>query len=38
MINRRFMIVPPAMPSRGNAEQLEQQAQNFCACSLKWRT
>jgi hypothetical protein len=26
MINRRFMIVPPALPSGGHAEQLEGQA------------
>jgi hypothetical protein len=38
MINRRFMIVPPAVPSGGHAEQLEGQATNFYACSLKWRT
>jgi hypothetical protein len=25
MINRRFMIVPPALPSGGHAEQLEGQ-------------
>ena len=29
MINRRFMIVPPALPSGGHAEQLEGQARNF---------
>jgi len=33
MINRRFMIVPPALPSGGQAEQLEGQARNFRACS-----
>jgi hypothetical protein len=38
MINRRFMIVPPALPSGGHAEQLEGQARNFCACCLKRRT
>jgi hypothetical protein len=38
MINRRFMIVPPALPSGGHAEQLDKQATNFRACSLKWRT
>jgi hypothetical protein len=38
MINRRFMIVPPALPSGGHAEQLEGQARNFCACYLKRRT
>src|ERR1700722_20303220 len=35
MINRRFMIVPPALLSGGHAEELERQARNFCACSLK---
>jgi hypothetical protein len=29
MINRRFMIVPPALPSGGHAEQLEKQAKEF---------
>ena len=38
MINRRFMIVPPALPSGGHAEQLDGQAKIICACSLKWRT
>jgi hypothetical protein len=38
MINRRFMIVPPALLSGGYAEQLEGQERNFCACSLKRRT
>jgi hypothetical protein len=38
MINRRFMIVLPALPSGGHAEQLEEQARIFCACYLKWRT
>jgi hypothetical protein len=38
MINRRFMIVPPALPSGGHAEQLEEQAKIFCACCLKRRT
>jgi hypothetical protein len=38
MINRRFMIVPPALPSGGHAEQLAKQAKNFRACCLKWRT
>jgi hypothetical protein len=38
MINRRFMIVPPALPSGGHAEQLDEQAKNFCACILKRRT
>jgi hypothetical protein len=38
MINRRFLIVPPALPSGGHAEQLAKQAKNFRACCLKWRT
>jgi alkylation response protein AidB-like acyl-CoA dehydrogenase len=38
MINRRFMIVPPALPSGGRTEQLGGQARNIRACSLKWRT
>ena len=38
MINRRFMIVPPALPRGGHAEQLERRARNFRACSLKRRT
>jgi hypothetical protein len=38
MINRRFMIVPPALPSGGHAEQLEGQAKIFCAFCLKRRT
>ena len=38
MIIRRFMSVLPALPSGGCAEQLERQARNFRACSLKWRT
>jgi long-chain fatty acid transport protein len=38
MISRRFMIVLPALLSGGHAEQLEGQARNFCARSLKWRT
>jgi hypothetical protein len=29
MINRRFMSVPPALPSGGHDEQLEGQARNF---------
>jgi hypothetical protein len=33
MINRRFMIVPPALPSGGHADQLEEQAMEF-ACLL----
>jgi hypothetical protein len=35
MINRRFMIVPPALPGGGYAEQLGQTSEGFCACSLK---
>jgi hypothetical protein len=31
MINRRFMIVPPALPSGGHAEQLETNKQRFSA-------
>jgi hypothetical protein len=38
MINRRFMIVPPALSSRGNAEQLDKRARYFRACCLKRRT
>jgi hypothetical protein len=38
MINRRFMIVLPALPNGGHAELLDGQARNFRACSLKWRT
>jgi len=38
MINRRFMIVPPALSSRGHAEQLDEEARNSRACSLNWRT
>ena len=29
MINRRFMIVPPALLSDGHAEQLEQISKDF---------
>jgi transposase len=29
MISRRFMIVPPALPSGGHAEQLETNKQRF---------
>jgi hypothetical protein len=38
MINRRFMIVPPALPRGGHVEQLEGRATNFRACGLKRRT
>jgi hypothetical protein len=30
MINRRFMIVPPALASGGHTEQLEGQPRNLC--------
>jgi hypothetical protein len=33
MIDRRLMIVPPALPSRGHAEQREGQAKIFCAAA-----
>ena len=29
MINRRFMIVPPALPSGGHAEPLERTSKEF---------
>src|SRR4029077_5611120 len=29
MINRRFMVVPPALPSGGHAEQLGQKNKGF---------
>jgi hypothetical protein len=29
MTNRRFMIVPPALPSSGHAEQFEQTSKDF---------
>jgi hypothetical protein len=38
MINRRSMIVPPAVPSGGQVEQLGRQAMIVLACILKWRT
>jgi hypothetical protein len=38
MINRRLMIVPPALPSRGHAEPLAEQAKELRACGLKRRT
>jgi hypothetical protein len=38
MINRRFMIVPPALLNGGHAEQLEEQARNFYAGTLNRRT
>jgi hypothetical protein len=38
MINRRFMIVLPALSSGGHADQLDEQAKNFHAGYLKGRT
>jgi hypothetical protein len=38
MINRRFMIVPPALPNGGRSEKLAGEAQNIHACTLKRRT
>jgi hypothetical protein len=38
MINRRFMIVPPALSGRGHVELLGKQAKISHARSLKWRT
>jgi hypothetical protein len=35
MINRRFMIVPPALPSGGHAEQLEQTGEDFSRLLLE---
>jgi hypothetical protein len=35
MINRRFMIVPPALPSGGHAEQLDGQAMGFSCLLLE---
>ena len=35
MINRRFMIVPPAMPSSGHAEQLERTSKEFLCLQLE---
>jgi hypothetical protein len=35
MINRRFMIVPPALPSNGHAEQLEQTSKEFSCLLLE---
>ena len=32
---RRFMIVPPAVPSGGHAEQLEGQAKEFPCLQLE---
>jgi len=38
MINRRFMIVPLAMPNRGRFESLDREQKNIRACNLKRRT
>jgi hypothetical protein len=35
MINRRFMIVPPALPGGGHAEQLEQTSEEFLRLLLE---
>jgi hypothetical protein len=35
MIHRRFMIVPPAVPSGGHAEQLEQTSEDFSRLLLE---
>jgi hypothetical protein len=35
MINRRFMIVPPALPSGGHAEQLEETSEDFLRLLLE---
>jgi hypothetical protein len=35
MINRRFMIVPPALPRDGHAEQLEQASKDFVRLLLE---
>jgi len=35
MINRRFMIVPPALPSGGHAEQLETTSNEFLCLQLE---
>jgi hypothetical protein len=35
MIIRRFMIVPPALPSGGHAEQLGRQAKEFSRLLLE---
>jgi hypothetical protein len=35
MINRRFMIVPPALLSGGHAEQLEQTSEDFLRMLLE---
>jgi hypothetical protein len=35
MINRRFLIVLPALPSSGHAEQLEQTSEDFLRLLLE---
>ena len=35
MINRRFMIVPPALPSGGHAELFEQTSDDFLRLQLE---
>jgi hypothetical protein len=35
MINRRFMIVPPALPSGGHAEQLAKASNQFVCLLLE---
>jgi hypothetical protein len=35
MINRRFMIVPPALPNGGHAELLEERATEFPCLQLE---
>jgi hypothetical protein len=35
MINRRFLIVLPALPSGGHAEQLEQTSEDFLRLLLE---
>jgi hypothetical protein len=35
MINRRFMIVLPALPSEGHAEQASQTGHNFLRLQLE---
>jgi hypothetical protein len=35
MINRRFMIVPPALPSGGHAEQFDTNGQKFSRLQLE---
>jgi hypothetical protein len=35
MINRRFMIVPPALPSGGHAEPLERASKDFLCLLLE---